>query len=176
MPEKNGGPPQSLAPSVASSPAGKARVSKRISRRLDAALRCVVFQAMSMEDAAGVVGMTKRGLLKALAKPHVKAHRRDLEYGRNEGLFVESIVTGAELMRSSASDKVRLAAAQWLHTLTDPEAHLKGSDTSKTLIININPPSDALGDAGGLIVDHASGVVKVQQKQRLSLEALDEDC
>ena len=65
-------------------------------------------------------------------------------------------------METSDSDHVRLQAAQWVHERTDPNAAARGADTSKTLIININPGAV---DGGQLIRDQRTGTVKLLEIQ-----------
>ena len=138
-------------------PAQPIQRTKRISKKLDAALRSIVFDAETIENAAILNGMTKRGLLAALRKPWVKARKRDIEQAHHSGLYVKSLNIGKKLMESGASEAVRLQAAQWVRAQTDPEAHKKGADTTKSLIIRLE--SGPI-DGGRLITNQSSGVIQ----------------
>ena len=103
-----------------------------------------------------------RGINNALTKEHVRACKSEMERARGAELYVESLDVGVKLMRDSDSDHVRLQAAQWVNQRTDPQAHLRGADTAKTLIIQLNSHN---AGQGPLIRDQASGTVKLLEKQ-----------
>lgn len=84
----------------------------RISPALRTAIKLIVEDGLTIEDAAKRTGYKATSLSIALAKPHVRAFRADVKRAWLSSETERSWVTAAELMRHAASEDVRLKAAR----------------------------------------------------------------
>jgi hypothetical protein len=90
----------------------------RIAPRLNSALELIVFQGLSVKDAAIQTGYTPNSLAVALRRPHVIARKRDIV-----ATFLQSGAdlckkTLLEIVRESKSDGARIEAIKAFLTLT----------------------------------------------------------
>lgn len=164
-------PNNDAAPGRADTQQTKTRRRRKVSKRMETALRAMVFDGCNKREAASLAGITEAAINKALRESvAAQAFFREIQQARAEHLHVASITEAARLMRSAESEHVRLQAAQWLHGVTDPEAHKKGADTGKTLIINVNAGE---GRQGRLIHDQVTGTVRTVAPPVIEGKALD---
>lgn len=79
----------------------------------------MVHQALSRNDAATAVGMSHNAAINAFHEPAVRLlYNKELDVLRTSGR-ARNLHVGEELRDKSASDKVRLEAAKWLHGESD---------------------------------------------------------
>lgn len=137
-------------------PAAKQTRAPQVRPRLRVALNALVYEGLTIGQAAEKAGMAYEAVRVALHRPHVQAHLTGLKRERVGLESLRSFHTVTDLRDNSASDKVRLDASKVIMTAAgdlEPERN-HGPSTALALQIIVSPqhalPANVT-TAGGVI-------------------------
>jgi len=137
-------------------PAVKPTRAPQVRPRLRVALHALVYDGLTIGDAAKKAGMAYEAVRVALHRPHVQAHLASVKRERLGLESLRSFHTVTDLRDNSASDKVRLDASKVIMTAAgdlEPERN-HGPSTALALQIIVSPQHAlpaSINAAGGVI-------------------------